>query len=111
MTEDNTEDPILNHLMSEAEESSPERKLHLAVIFQALLDATKPDYTGEPETAIEARSDAVRWFMCSIGVTANDFQEVCDLANINSSYARGFARRVLRSEDTSYVRRRINTVF
>jgi hypothetical protein len=111
MTDDNKDEIILNHLMNESYESSPERKLYLAVIFQALLDLTKPQYTGEPTTAIEAREDAVGWFMTSIGVTADDFQEVCDLAGIDASYTRGFARLVLSSEDNRYVRRRINTVF
>jgi hypothetical protein len=102
---------ILNHLMSEAESSSPERKLFLATIFQALLDATKPNYIGEPSTAISHREEAIRWFFASIGVTADDFEEVCDLAGIDASYTRGFARRVLTSDDAEYIRRRINTVF
>ena len=36
-------------IINSSQSSSPERTLFLAVILQALLDATKPTYNGEAE--------------------------------------------------------------
>ncbi len=45
-------------------EESAERKLFLAVIFQALLDATKPKEKKESSISIMNRDRAVAWFFC-----------------------------------------------
>ncbi len=84
--------------------------LFLCVILQALLDATKTSNEGEPEEEKIARRSAKAWFFASIGVTAEDFIEVCDMADVNYIQMRSFAHKVLRSKEVEYTRRRINTV-
>lgn len=90
--------------------SSPEKTLFLAVILQALLDATKPSYDGEPDNAVIDRQRAVAWFTASVGVTAEDFNEVCENAGVNPSYMRNFAYKVLKSGEIDFVRKRINAI-
>jgi hypothetical protein len=90
--------------------NSVDRTLYLAVILQALLDATKPAYTGEPEMSEHDRDRAKAWFFASVGVTAHDFQTVCENAGIDPSYLRGFAFKVLESKEIEYVRKRINAI-
>ncbi len=41
---------------------SNERVLFIAVVLQALLDATKPEDPNESKTAIYARERATAWF-------------------------------------------------
>lgn len=89
---------------------TPEKILYLAVILQALLDATKPTYDGEPDKAIIERDRAIAWFFASVGVTAEDFETVCDNAGVNPMYMRNFAFKVLKSGEVEYVRKRINAV-
>lgn len=101
----------LNSLLEKVENSSDERKMFLAVVFQAILDSTKPPYKGEPITAVEDRDEARRWFLCSVGVTADDFKTICDLAGLDSTYTKGFAISIFEGSNTDYVRRRINTIF
>tara|TARA_R110000823_G_scaffold267794_1_gene387788 strand:+ start:154 stop:486 length:333 start_codon:yes stop_codon:yes gene_type:complete len=90
--------------------SSPEQTLYLSVLLQALLDATKPAYKGEPDTAILERDRATAWFFASVGVTAEDFSIICDYADIDPSYMKEFAFKVLKSGEIEYVRKRINAV-
>jgi glutaminase len=87
-----------------------ERTLFLTVILQALLDATKPRYDGEPTNSIIERERAIAWFFASVGVTAEDFHAVCDYAGVNPVYMREFAFKVLKSGEVEYVRKRINAV-
>jgi len=101
---------IEESLQKEENQNSSERLLFLSVLLQALLDATKPQASSEPEEAIDARRSAQSWFFASIGVTAEDFNTVCDMAGIDPSLMRGFAFKVLRSKEIKYVRKRINTV-
>ena len=90
--------------------SSPEQTLYLSVLLQALLDATKPAYKGEPDTAILERDRATAWFFASVGVTAEDFNIICGYADIDPSYMKEFAFKVLKSGEIEYVRKRINAV-
>jgi len=90
--------------------SSPEKTLYLAVILQALLDATKPAYHGEPINAVMERDRARAWFFASVGVTSEDFSEVCENAGVNPLYMRRFAYQVLESGEVDFVRRRINAI-
>lgn len=92
------------------EESSPERTLYLCVLLQALLDASKPAYEGEPKEARIDRDRATAWFFASIGTTAKDFEEVCINAGVDSDYMRDFAYKVLQTGEVEYVRRRINAI-
>jgi len=93
-----------------ATNTSEERVLFLSVILQALLDATKPAYPEEPENAILERDQARAWFASSVGVTAKDFIEVCELAGVDPSYTKGFAYKVLESEEVPFIRKRINAL-
>lgn len=90
--------------------SNTERTLFLAVILQALLDATKPQYNGEPEQVELDRRQAKAWFSASVGVTAQDFTDVCDLAGVDPEYTREFAFKIFESKEVNFVRKRINTL-
>ena len=92
------------------DESSPERTLFLCVLLQALLDATKKPYEGEPAEVRVERDRATSWFFASVGVTAKDFEEVCSHAGVDPDYMREFAYKVLKSGEVEYVRKRINAV-
>jgi hypothetical protein len=94
----------------ETKKTAPEQVLFLTVILQAILDATKPEEQRESNEARLARDSAKAWFTASVGVTAEDFGTVCDLAGIDIDYARSFAYKVIESKEIDYVRKRINTV-
>ena len=91
-------------------DSSPEKTLFLCVILQALLDATKQPYEGEPSEVRVERDRATAWFFASAGTTAKDFEEVCSNAGVDPDYMRDFAYKVLKSGELDYVRKRINAV-
>jgi hypothetical protein len=90
--------------------TDPEQLLFMSVILQAMLDATKPETEKESEDAAVARRSAQAWFFSSVGVTAEDFITVCDIADIDPDYVKSFAFKVLRSKEVDFVRKRINTV-
>jgi len=90
--------------------SSPEQTLFLCVLLQALLDATKKPYKGEPSEARIERDRATAWFFASIGTTASDFEEVCANAGVDPNYIRDFAYKVLHTGEIEYVRKRINAI-
>jgi len=73
------------------EREVPERRLYLAIILQALLDVTNI-------SNIVTRNKAKRWFFCSVGVTCDNFEFICDNANIDSNSIRGFAYEVINSK-------------
>ena len=79
---------------------SPERGLFLSVILQALLDATSKKSKVNKDRAIS-------WFFCSVGVTCDNFEQVCQHAGLSPSYTRSFAYKVIHSPDIKYVRHRI----
>ena len=56
------------------------------------------------------RDKARAWFFSSVGVTAEDFNIICDYADIDPSYMKEFAFKVLKSGEIEYVRKRINAV-
>ena len=92
------------------QESSTERILFLSVIFQALLDATKIKSKVEsPRTSVE-RQHARAWFFCTIGVTCDNFEYVCENAGMNAEYTRSFALKVINSKEIKYVRQKIRRV-
>ena len=92
------------------QESSTERILFLSVIFQALLDATKIKSKVEsPRTSVE-RANARAWFFCSIGVTCDNFEYVCENAGMDAEYTRSFALKVINSKEIKYVRQKIRRV-
>jgi|TARA_R110002020_G_C16159885_1_gene763320 hypothetical protein len=97
-------------VINSSQSSSPERTLFLAVILQALLDATKPQYTGEAEQSDNDRRSAQAWFSSSVGVTAKDFSDVCDLAGVDVGYTKQFAFKVIQSGEVTFIRKRINAL-
>ena len=97
-------------IITEIEEenfTSPERILFLSVIFQALLDATKEKTKVESSRTSVERQHARAWFFCSVGVTCDNFEQICDHAGMSPSYTRSFAYKVIHSPDLKYVRQRI----
>jgi hypothetical protein len=92
------------------EQSSPERILFMTVILQALLDASKPSTTNESERAKLDRTHAQAWFFASVGVTAEGFSTVCDMAGVDPGYTRSFAYKVIRSKEVEYTRKKINSI-
>jgi len=90
--------------------STPEKLLFLAVILQALLDATKPKEQKESDISIVARDQAKAWFFATVGVTCSNFELVCENAGLEPTYVRGFAYKVLESKKIQYVRKRINKI-
>ena len=91
----------------------PHRRRHCSYVsyLQALLDATKPVTSVEPHVGCTLHRDrAIAWFFSSVGVTADDFVQVCDYAGVDPQYMRDFAFKVLRSGEVEYVRKRINAV-
>lgn len=89
---------------------SSERTLFLAVVLQALLDATKQPYEGEPDQCDIDRRHARAWFKAPFGVTSEDFEEVCDYAGLDPEYTRSFAFKIIESKEVSFVRKRINAL-
>ncbi len=90
----------------------PERRLYLAVIIQALLDASNKLNKMNKDKAIARRNKinkdrAIAWFFCSIGVTCDNFEFVCDNAGIDPSSVRGFAYDVINSKKKPNFRYRI----
>ena len=79
---------------------SPERGLFLSVILQALLDATSKKSKVNKDRAIS-------WFFCSVCVTCDNFEQICQHAGLSPSYTRSFAYKVIHSPDIKYVRQRI----
>ena len=88
-------DPIIQY-----DQQYPERKLYLAVILQALLDATNI-------SNIVTRDRAKAWFFCSVGVTCDNFEFICDNANLDSNSVRGFAYEVINSKQKPNFRYKI----
>ena len=89
---------------------SKERTLFTAVILQDLIDATKPEETNETSVSVINRDRAKAWFFCSVGVTCDNFEYVCEMADLNPSYTRSFAYKVIQSKEIKYIRKRINTL-
>ena len=100
-------------LITELEEetfTSPERILFISVIFQALLDATKEKTIVESSRTSVERAHARAWFFCSVGVTCDNFEYVCENAGMDAEYTRSFAIKVINSKEIKYVRQRIRRV-
>jgi hypothetical protein len=94
----------------EQQDSSNERILFLSVIFQALLDATKIKSKVESTRTSVERANARAWFFCTIGVTCDNFEYVCENAGMNAEYTRSFALKVINSKEIKYVRQKIRRV-
>ena len=99
---------LLFNLEKKLQRERPEQCLFIAVILQALLDASKPKIKNEDEDITYERERAKAWFFASVGVTCKDFITVCDHAGVDYSDTRGFAHQLLQSKQKLRVRRRIN---
>jgi len=98
MKENETEifvDPIIQF-----DKEEPERRLYLAVLLQALLDASNKINMIDKEKASA-------WFFCSVGVTCDNFELICDGAGIEPSLVRSFAYEVINSKKKSKFRYKI----
>lgn len=73
-----------------------------AALLQALQDATLPEDVVGP-VSIE-RGRALAWVFASIGVTAEDFLDVCDMAGIDSTLFREHAHSFIKSGRRFYLR-------
>lgn len=98
---------IFNEDQSKLERTSPERVMFIAVFLQSLLDATKPEYTGEPRSSVANRDCAVKWFSIPECVTASTFEPICELAGIDPDYARRYFKLIMDGE-REFTYRRIN---
>jgi hypothetical protein len=98
---------LFNEEQEERKHSSPERVMFIAVFLQSLLDATKPEYEGEPRSSQANRTSAVKWFTMPACVTASTFEPICELAGIDPDYARKYFRMVMDGEK-EFTYRRIN---
>ena len=88
---------------------SPEQLLFLAVVYQALLDATKEKRLNDSDEVERYRQEAIRWVTLEYGTTATDFEEVCFLAGIEPNSTRTFAKKVF-TKEMKFERRRINVL-
>ena len=87
-----------------------ERSLYIAVILQALLDLSKPQTKNEDSSIQLYRDQAHTWIFKEVGVTCEDFEEICYYAGLTPSMVRSFASNVINSEDTANVRRKFQTL-
>ena len=87
-----------------------ERSLYLAVILQALLDATTSSSITSTSDFQVIKRQATSWFFASSGVTASDFEDVCDLAGLDPDATRSFAHKVIYSKEINFIRKRIHAI-
>jgi lipoprotein NlpI len=103
----------LNDTIEEVYEQSkkdPCRSLYLSVIFQALLDVTKPKQKEEDSEIRLQRDQAHAWFFTSIGVTCENFEFICDYAGLTPKTIRKFAYHIINSDNTVYIRKKITSL-
>ena len=81
------------------------KSLYVSVVLQALLDLTKPLSKSEDSSVQVYRDQSQAWIFKEVGVTCEDFEEVCFYAGLEPSLIRKFAYNVINSEDISDVRR------
>ena len=84
-------------------DKNPHRSLYVAVIVQALLDASKPEEKCESEESKEIRNEAHSWFFCS----SQDFDTICEYAGFESTEIRKFAFKIINSGESEDGKRTI----
>ena len=77
------------------------RSLYVAVIVQALLDASRPKIKKESSESKEIRDEAHSWFFCS----CQDFETICDYAGFEPKEIRNFAFKVINSGESEDAKR------
>tara|TARA_R100001143_G_C3257582_1_gene86288 strand:+ start:216 stop:545 length:330 start_codon:yes stop_codon:yes gene_type:complete len=100
---------LLDELYEKTKEY-PDKALFLSVIFQALLDVTKPKKDNEATNIQMLRDQSSAWFFASIGVTCENFEFICDYAGVNPKDMRRFAFHVINSDTGGNIRSRILTL-
>ena len=98
---------ILNPIEDEKTESSPERLLFLAVIYQAILDASREELPNESDLIKRQRKEALSWFFNERYV--DDLDEICYLAGINSRWLIKVVKQIV-DGDVNFNRKRINVL-
>jgi len=82
--------------------------LFLAVILQALLDATQKD--SNDLESYKYKREAILWFTTKHGKKKEDFEYICELADVDSNYMRKVALEILTSKRTTFIRSHINAI-
>jgi len=82
---------------------NPHRSLYVAIIVQALLDASRPEDKYESSESKEIREEAHEWFFCS----CQDFNIICDYAGFEPVKIRKFALKVINSGETEDGKRKL----
>ena len=88
-----------------SKDGEQERTLYLAVIFQALLDATVSSTVVSASDVNVIQRQANSW--CFSPTKASDFEDVCDLAGIDPDYTRTLAHKVIKSNKITFIRKRL----
>ena len=101
-----TEGDLLEQLYNNSKKD-PCRSLFISVIFQAVVDVTKPKLDNEADISKLNRDQASAWFFASIGVTCENFEFICDYAGFSSRDVRKFVSYVINSDKKNLVRNRI----
>ena len=100
---------LLDELYEKTKEY-PDKTLFLSVIFQALLDVTKPKKDKEETNIQMLRDQASAWFFASIGVTCENFEFICDYAGVDPKEMRRFAFHVINSDKGGRIRSQILSI-
>jgi hypothetical protein len=95
-------------LKLKSKDNEEERTLYLAVILQALLDATLSSTVTSLSDVNVIKRQANAWFFSSTKIS--DFEDVCDLAGIDPDYTRTLADKVIKSNKIKILRRRLYTI-
>ena len=93
-----------------SEPESSERQLFLSVILQALIDATKEKTQNEKIRTTYDRDRAKAWLLAEVGVTCQNFEEICGMAGVSPNVTRTFAYQVVHSTNKDFIRRRIKNI-
>ena len=76
--------------------------------MQALLDATQKD-TQDLESH-KYKRESILWFTTNSGKRKEDFEYICELADVEPNYMRRVAMEILTSKRTNFVRNHINAL-
>ncbi len=93
--------------VGEEDASSPERLLFLAVIYQAILDATRDETPTESDSIKRQRKEALDWFFKEKYI--DDLDTICDLAGINARWLTKIVKKIV-DGDMPFDRKRINVL-
>jgi hypothetical protein len=97
----------------EQSKKDPHRSLYLSIIFQALLDASKPKQEKEDSQIRLQRDQAHAWFFSSVGVTCENFEFICDYAGLTPKTVRKFVYYVINhstSANLIHIRKKITSL-